>query len=148
MTPDPDPADGPFEAPQAPLPLMEADNAAFWRGGERGELLIGRCGHCGFYVHPPGPICPRCLHEEVRPEAVSGRATLASFTVNHQPWTATMKVPFVIGLAELVEQAGLRLTTDIVQTPLHRIRVGMPLQVVFEPRGDVWLPLFREASAP
>ena len=57
-------------------------------------------------------------------------------------------MPYVIGLVELVEQAGLRLTTNIVNCPLERLAIGMPLRVVFEIlNDDVALPLFEPAEA-
>ena len=55
-----------------------------------------------------------------------------------------MVVPFVIGVVELMEQPGVRLTTNVVCTPIERIAIGMKLRVIFSRREDVWLPLFRE----
>jgi len=55
----------------------------------------------------------------------------------------------VIGLVELVEQSGLRLTTNIVNCPLERVTIGMPLRVVFENVSDeVALPLFEPEATP
>ena len=51
-----------------------------------------------------------------------------------------------MALVEIVEQTGLRLTTNLVNCPLEDIRIGMAVRVVFrhleDPGGDVWLPLF------
>ena len=75
--------------------------------------------------------------------ATSGRARLHSFTINHQRWFPGQEVPYVIGLVELVEQVGLRLTTNIINCPPDRVTIGMPLRVVFENVSDeVALPLF------
>jgi uncharacterized OB-fold protein len=40
------------------------------------------------------------------------------------------------------EQEGLRLTTNIVNCSIDDVYIGMPVQVVFDHREDVWLPLF------
>ncbi len=57
-------------------------------------------------------------------------------------------MPYVIGLVELVEQDGLRLTTNIVNCPPERLAIGMPLQVTFEIlNDDVALPLFEPEEA-
>ena len=58
-------------------------------------------------------------------------------------------MPYVIGLVELVEQPGLRLMTNIINCPIERVQIGMPLRVVFENVSDeVALPLFEpEANA-
>lgn len=135
-----------------PLPALEPETEAFWRGCKEGRLQIIRCVACGWYVHPPRPVCPRCQCDELRWETVSGRATVVSFTVNHQSWIPTMDVPYVIALVELVEQAGLRLTTNLVGCAADAGRVGMPVRVRFESVSDeIALPLFEpdaEGSVP
>jgi len=132
---------------KAPLPVLTAETKAFWQGGENGELRIMRCQSCGHHTHPPMPICPVCRSREMRAEPVSGRAVLASFTINHQAWVAGLEVPFVIGLVELVEQPGLRLTTNIVNTPPESVHIGMALRVLFSKAEDIWLPLFEPDPA-
>lgn len=127
------------------LPRITKDNAHFWQGGESGELHILRCQACGCYIHPPSPICPRCLSKDLAPEVVSGRAVLHAFTVNHQPWYPGLDPPYVIAIVALPEQEGLRLTTGIVGCPVDDITIGMPLRVVFEQYEDVWLPFFEPA---
>jgi acetyl-CoA acetyltransferase len=80
---------------------------------------------------------------------VSGRATLASYTINHQPWMPGLDVPYVIALVELVEQAGLRLTTNLVGCAPDAVRIGMPLRVTFrDVSDDVALPLFEPDPDP
>jgi acetyl-CoA acetyltransferase/uncharacterized OB-fold protein len=132
-----------------PLPALEPASEHFWRSCRAGRLEISRCGACGWYVHPPRPICPRCNRGEVAWEPVSGRATLVSYTVNHQPWMPGLDVPYVIGLVELVEQAGLRLTTNLVGCAPDAARIGMPVRVTFRPvSDDVALPLFEPDPDP
>ena len=126
-----------------PLPALEPETEAFWRACRAGRLEIARCRACGWYVHPPRPICPRCHATDVRPQAVSGRATVASYTVNHKAWMPGMDVPYVIALVELVEQADLRLTTNLVGCQADGVAIGMPVKVTFEVMNDdVALPLF------
>ena len=52
----------------------------------------------------------------------------------------------MVAMVEIVEQAGLRLKTNLVNCPVEDIRIGMPVRVVFrhleDPGGDLWLPLF------
>jgi uncharacterized OB-fold protein len=83
----------------------------------------------------------------LHPEAVSGRGTVASFTVNYQAWLPGMALPYVIALVAIEEQPALRLQTNIVGCEPDDVRIGMPVEVVFEhyedPQGDVWLPLFQ-----
>jgi len=134
------------------LPAVDPDNEHFWRGGRDGELRFLRCGDCGYFIHPPAPICPECLSRSVAPEAVSGRGVVHTFTVNHQLWIPTFDPPYVVAIVALEEQDGLRLTTNIVGCAPDDVFIGLPVRVRFEHRDDngyeVWLPLFEPAPTP
>ncbi|HER20433.1 MAG TPA: DNA-binding protein [Chromatiales bacterium] len=126
-----------------PLPQLTDSNRFFWTSGEDGRLRFLRCDDCANFVHPPSPVCDKCLSRQLQPAAVSGRATLVGFTVNHQQWLPMMEPPYIIGLVEIEEQEGVRLTTNIVDCEEFRLRVGMPVEVDFEHIEDVYLPVFR-----
>jgi uncharacterized OB-fold protein len=124
------------------MPLLTDDNRHFWTGGERGELTFLRCQECGYYIHPPYPRCPMCLSKDVVATAVSGRATVASVTVNEQAWNPTMPPPYVLALVEIEEQPSVRLMTNIVNCEPYDVHIGMAVSVVFEEHDPVWIPLF------
>ena len=128
------------------LPALTLDNSAFWQGGADGELRMHHCGACVQFFHPPAPVCPRCLGEDVAPKTVSGAGKVVTYTVNHQPWRADLKQPYVVAIVELVEQTGLRFVTNIVGMPPEEVFIGMPVRVCFEQHEDVWLPLFERAA--
>jgi hypothetical protein len=128
------------------LPRVTPRNEHFWRGGAQGELRFLRCADCAHYVHPPQPRCPACLGKSLRPEAVSGRATVASVTLNHKPWVPGPDHPYAIAIVEIEEQPSLRLMTNVVNCAPESVRIGMPVRVVFEERDDVHLPLFEPAG--
>jgi uncharacterized protein len=121
-------------------PAITERTAAFWTGGATGELLVTRCQTCGWWLHPPLPVCRRCRGRDIRPEATSGRGTVWSYTVNRYPWSAAMEPPYVIAQVELEEQLGLRLLTSIVDC--DQVTIGMPVTVRFERAGDAWIPVF------
>lgn len=125
------------------LPLLTPDTAPFWQGGENGLLNICHCGSCQHFFHPPAPVCPQCMSSEVGPRAVSGRGTVASFTVNHQAWVPDLPVPYVVAIVELAEQPGLRFVSNIVGVTPDEVHIDMPVRVTFEQVEDVWLPLFK-----
>jgi hypothetical protein len=126
------------------LPLLNAENEAFWRGGAVGELRIFRCRDCAHWHHPPTPLCPKCGGLNVGPEPMSGRGRVASFTVNHQRWDPQLEVPFVIAIVELAEQPGLQFLTNIVGCAPEDVVIGMQVRVAFEQHEDIWLPLFKK----
>jgi uncharacterized OB-fold protein len=126
------------------LPEVTADSAAFWAGGADGELRIYRCRSCSRYFHPPVGVCFRCRSREVGPEAVSGRARVTAFTVNHHPWFGeAFPPPYVVAIVELDEDPDTRLTTQIVDCAVEDVRIGMEVEVDFEHHDDVWVPVFR-----
>ncbi len=133
----------------APSPTPESQ--AFWTGGRDGKLLIYRCHGCGHFFHPPGPACWRCRSTDVAPEQVSGRATVAAFTIDRQPWIPGFDPPYVVAIVELAEEPDTRLITNVVGIAPEDVRIGLEVEVFFEDwtgfSGDedsrVWIPLFR-----
>ncbi|MDZ5455134.1 Zn-ribbon domain-containing OB-fold protein [Azohydromonas lata] len=128
------------------LPALTPDTAPFWQGGAQGELLIHHCTGCQRFFHPPAPVCPRCGSLDVAPRAVSGRARVLTFTVNHQAWSSELTQPYVVAIVGLDEQDDLRLLTNIVGCNPAQVAIGMPVRVTFEPQEDVWIPLFERAA--
>lgn len=133
-------------SPVRPLPAIDDDNRAFWTGGGNGALMIARCSDCRFYIHPPTGFCPACEGRNVKPERVSGRGKVYSFTVNYKAWLPGLPVPYVLALVELEEQAGLRLPTNIVGCDCGDVAIGMKVAVRFESVGDLHVPLFGPAG--
>jgi uncharacterized OB-fold protein len=127
------------------LPTLTEENRAFWTGGARGELLIQRCVDCRRWVHPPAAACPACGGALVA-EAVSGRGTVFTYTVNQQRYHPEVPPPYVIALVVLDEQDDLRLPTNIVGCDPDEVRCGLRVRVLFERHGDVFVPLFEPAA--
>ena len=129
------------------LPEVTPESEAFWTGGFDGELRICRGRDCRGWIHPPVGACWRCRSRNVGPEAASGRARIASFTVNHHPWLPAFPPPYVIAVVELDDQPDVRLTTCIVGVDVNAVEIGQPVEVVFESHDDVSLPFFRPLAA-
>jgi uncharacterized OB-fold protein len=123
------------------LPVLNDVNRPFWTGGATGQLLILRCAECGRWVHPPVERCPSCAGE-LHPHPVSGDAAIFTFTVNEQQFHPDVPPPYVIAVVVLDEQDDLRLPTNIVNAELESLEVGMPVHVLFEQHGEVFVPLF------
>ena len=134
------------EVPFRILPALTDLNREFWTAGSRGELRFLRCNACSYFNHPPTPICPVCHSKDLASHTVSGRATLHTYTVNYQPWMPGPELPYVIAIVELPEQAGLRLTTNVVNCAHEDLQIGMALRVTFEHHRDgedqISIPLF------
>ncbi|HEY8545883.1 MAG TPA: OB-fold domain-containing protein [Acidimicrobiales bacterium] len=128
------------------LPSLTPVDRPYWTGGASGQLLVERCAGCRRWQHPPGGRCRSC-GGPATPEPVSGRGTIFTFTVNHQPYHPDVPTPYVVAIVELEEQADLRLPTNIVDCDPDDVRIGAPVEVRFEAHGEVHVPVFVLADA-
>lgn len=133
-----------MSSPKRPRPRLDAENRAFWTGGAEGKLNIMKCGDCGKFTHPPLLMCRHCQGENMAPHAVSGLATVDTYTVNHQAWMPDLEVPFVIARVRLDDAPDVILTTNIVNCPVDAVDFGDKVQVTFEEQDGIWFPLFEK----
>lgn len=138
-----------MSTPQRPLPQPDDASAPYWEAARRNELRVQRCAACGELCFPPQPMCDGCNSFEVEWVALSGRGTLFSFTIVHPPVLPAFqqRAPFAIVLVELAEDARLRIVGNLLDCPLERIRIGLPVAVTFEDVTEsVTLPQWRPAE--
>lgn len=136
-------------APITDLPAFPPDpsleDAPFWEAAAQGRLVLPRCRSCGTVIWYPRAFCPQChTSSGVEWIAASGRGTVYSFTVSHRgmgPYA--QHAPYVVAYVELEE--GPRVLTNIVGADLEALRIGDPVEVVFQPAGDAKVPRFRPA---
>jgi uncharacterized OB-fold protein len=133
----------PIVEPVAPrmLPPVTDRTRAYWTGGAHGHLLIDRCQECGRWALPTAARTECCGGERL-PEAVSGRGTVFTFTVNMHQFHPDVPPPNVIAIVVLDEQDDLRLATNIVGAETAELRCGLPVSVAFERHGEMFYPVF------
>lgn len=135
-------------APAKPVPEPTPDTQPFWDGCARGELRLQRCRDCGKPYFYPRAVCPECGSTDVEWFTASGRATLYSYVINHRPARGFENDgPYAIAVVQLAE--GPRMMTNLVGVPNtpEDLILDMELQVTFEQRGDISLPVFTPAGA-
>ena len=134
------------EALGRPLPPVTDETEFFWTSGADGTLRLQECTSCNALIHPPQPVCRYCHSQEMGVRAVSGHATLSSFTINHRFSLPGLPAPYVVAQVAIVEDPRVRLTTNVVDCDPERLEIGQLMEVAFEHIEDVWLPLFRPAA--
>jgi uncharacterized OB-fold protein len=127
-------------APRITPPLDEL-NRPFWTGGATGALQITRCQSCRRWVFPLSATCAECGGGTAY-EATSGKGTVFTHTTNAHPYNPAVPVPYNISVVELVEQGGIRFTTNVVDCSPEDVHIGMPVRVQFEQHGEVFVPVF------
>ena len=101
-------------APGRPLPLITQENEFFWTSGADGTLRLQECQACDALIHPPAPVCRYCRSRDIGVRELSGRATLAGFTINERFSLPGLPAPYVIAEVAIAEDPRVRLTTNIV----------------------------------
>jgi acetyl-CoA acetyltransferase/uncharacterized OB-fold protein len=134
------------EALGRPLPPVTEETAFFWSAGADNTLRFQECAACSVLIHPPQPVCRYCRSREMGVRAVSGRATLSSFTVNHRFSLPGLPAPYVVAQVAIVEDPRVRLTTNIIDCDPDELEIGQVVEVAFEQHDDIYLPLFRPAA--
>jgi len=128
------------------LPRIDEMSRPYWEGAKRHELLLQKCQECGHYRYPPGETCPSCLSDRLEWVKVSGRGSVYTWTVFHQAYHPAYKddIPYAVVAVELEE--GPRMITNLVNCRIEDIKMGMPVEVVFDDvTEEVSLPKFRPA---
>jgi uncharacterized OB-fold protein len=134
-------------APAKAVPVPIPATLPFWEGTRAGELRLQRCDSCGSHILYPRPRCPECGADALSWVRATGHARLYSYVISHLAapgWVG--EVPYVIAVVELEE--GPRMMSNLLGVPPdpHSLPLDMPLEVVFEARGEIMLPLFKPAS--
>lgn len=129
-----------------PRPVVNRDNAGFWEGVERHQLLIQRCTGCGTLRHPWLPGCNACGGLDWDTVEASGEGTVYSYVVMHYPPFPAFDPPYAVGLIELAE--GVRIVSNVVGVPYDKVRIGLPVRLEFRRYDDgedapLVLPVFR-----
>ncbi len=127
-----------------PIPEIDAQLAPFFAAAKERRLVVQRCAQCGAYRFPPRELCSGCLSTASTWVEVAGRGEIFSYNVMHQVYHPAFaaEVPYAVVVVKLAE--GPKMISNLVDCPVDEIRIGMPVEVVFEPLSDtVTLPKFR-----
>jgi uncharacterized OB-fold protein len=126
-------------------PAITPDTEFFWNGLRDNKLLIQRCGSCGQLRHPPRPMCPHCRSLEWEAIESSGRGTVYSYVMPHEPKFPFFEYPYVVALVELEE--GVRMLGELVDVDPAAVEIGMPVDVALTKIDDeLTLPFWRPRS--
>lgn len=122
--------------PHKYVPETEGLNQEFFRACAGGALHLQRCDECGAFRHPPRYYCRHCFSPDWSWQPVSGEGTVASWVTSHftidRGWVD--EVPYTTVVVEVAE--GPRLLGAARGLTKHDLRIGTPVVLVGEPKGD------------
>jgi uncharacterized OB-fold protein len=132
---------------EKPLPVPDADTAAFWDACRKHELRAQKCLGCGAFRWPPQGMCPACRGWDFEWTLLPGTGRVHSFVAPHYVAVKAFAadVPYVIAQVELDGTRGKAIiTSNVIGCPWTDVAVGMPVKVVFDDvTPDCTLPKFR-----
>ena len=117
-----------------PIPVPDQDSADWWDSLRDGVFAIDYCDRCQRFQHPPFESCRLC-GGPLALKAVLGSATLYSFIIQRRAMLPGFEVPYVLGLIELDDQAGLRVSGKVCCEP-EAAKIGMRLRARIEEIGQ------------
>ena len=129
--------------PAKPVPLADPDSAPYWNAAKESRLVAQQCGECGHRFFPPWPRCPVCMSANLEWKTLSGRGRVYTFCITRMALVRGFESPYVVAVVELDDLPGSRITTNITDCAIEAVNIGMPVEVLFEERGDVVVPQFR-----
>jgi len=136
------------DAAQRPAPERRNAGAEFWKAAARGVLMLPKCEACARFFWHPRTHCPRCGSSQVGWAKSTGLGRIHTYTVVRQsgdPYFKT-KLPYAVAMVELED--GVRLMSNIVDTPLEALAIDLAVEVLFERVDDTMaIPLFRARRA-
>jgi hypothetical protein len=130
---------------QAWKPHVYHDTRKYWEGCARKELWIARCQDCGWWLHPPRGVCPKCWSDNIGHEQVSGRAKVFTYIVlgKDRPGAGGARVTL---WAELVEQPRLIVVADRIGGDEENLAIGDDLVLDWRDHMGFPVPVFRRVD--
>ncbi|MGH9028333.1 MAG: Zn-ribbon domain-containing OB-fold protein [Acidimicrobiales bacterium] len=133
---------------EMPMPASNAETIGWWEAAAEHRLVVQRCTSCGRHRHPPGPVCPRCRSSESEWKELAGSGHVYTYTVVRQAFIRALadRLPYVVIAVDLDGAEGVRMVSNLVDTDLATLKVGMAVEVVWEDMGpQLAVPRFRSA---
>ena len=136
-----------MDAYTKPVPRGEDYNGEFYQFCRNHELRFQRCQECATWRHMPRESCQACGSFNWTWERSSGKGQIFSWTIIHRPLHPGFAedVPYAAVVIELAE--GVRMVSRVLNLPLENLRLGLPVEVVFDDvTPEVTLPKFRPSA--
>jgi uncharacterized protein len=130
--------------PSPPSRVVSVEDQPFWDALDAGNFMLARC-TCGA-SYARSQACLQCGADAQALTWVpaSGRGTVRTFVVFDKPYHPYFKerLPYVVAVVALEE--GPEITTNVIDTDVSNVEIGMPVRIVISTRGEHTIP---QASA-
>ena len=118
-----------------PRRVVAVEDHPFWDAIDAGNFVLARCA-CGAY-YARLQACLRCGADAQALiwTPASGRGTVRTFVVFDKPYHPYFaeRLPYVVAVVALEE--GPEITTNVVDTDVTNVEIGMPVRIIISARG-------------
>jgi uncharacterized OB-fold protein len=140
----------PAGAPPAELAVLTPDSwtEPFWVAAAEHRLVVPRCQSCGTFRMPPSPFCYVCQSQGIDWVQQTGDGRVYSYTIIHHAVVPLMRdaLPYVVVVVELPDAGGVRVVSNLVDSDMAAVEVGMPVRLVWDDVAEgVAIPRFTDA---
>lgn len=126
-----------------PIPNHYLDKE-FWDHCAKQTLCFQCCKACETWRHIPRFMCANCGSAEWGWRESSGRGEVYTWTTVHMPMSPEFETLFPYAVLVVEMQEGVRITAGLTGMDYKELRIGLPVEVMFEPlAGGGALPFFR-----
>ncbi|MCF3933727.1 OB-fold domain-containing protein [Acuticoccus sp. M5D2P5] len=113
----------------------------FWQLlAETRALHLQRCGSCGAFRYPPGPVCHECLSPDYAWTAVSGGGSIMSWVIFHRQYLDLYPAPYNVVAVRLDE--GPIIISNLTGAEPEGSWIDRRVEMVPVPIGAEILPRF------
>jgi uncharacterized protein len=125
-----------------PIPVLDQLSDFYWHAAARGELVIQKCGGCGELRFPPALACLKCHSFDTTTIRSAGLGFVWAYSMPRRPVWPYLRPDAALAVVELDE--GVRIPTNVTGADPAELRIGLRVEVWFEPvADDIALPMFR-----
>lgn len=122
--------------PAPPNRVVSVEDQPFWDALDAGNFVVAHCPCDAYYARSQACLqCGADAHALTWVPA-SGRGTVRTFIVFDKPYHPyfTDRLPYVVAVVALEE--GPEITTNIIDTDVANVTIGMPVRIVISTRGE------------
>lgn len=129
----------------APSAAPDGLSQPYWDGLRQNRLMIQRCRGCGSWQWGPEWICHRCHSFDLAWEEINGQGRIWSYQKPHHPVHPALNGhgPYIVALVALPEYGNIRMVGNLLGDPAQEVRIGAPVEAVFEHHPDYSLVHWR-----
>jgi len=118
----------------------------FWDSIQARRCALQRCGQCGTFRYPPGPVCGSCLSLDSEWTPISGCGEIVSWVRFHKQYLPAFPIPYEVIAVRLAENPVM--ISTLAAPPSDGRWIGRAVTLTYHRRDDgLVLPCFTLAES-